>query len=120
MNELPHNHPLETDVQDADLRELEAELRRFRSAPLPPAVQQRMLAAVTSVALRPSLKSYSRYLAPVTALLLLAVVGYSLPQVPNAPTPFYVPVLACMAGILMLTMKPRPRRVRVCHAVQNL
>lgn len=118
MNELPHNHPLETAVQDADLRELEAELRRFRSAPLPPAVQQRMLAAVTAAAAPQASAphhahktSYSRYLAPLTALFLLAIVAYSLPQVPNTPMPLYVPMLACLAGILMLTnRRPHPRK----------
>lgn len=97
-------------VQDAELRELEAELRRFRPAPLPPAVQQRMLAAVTATAPCHAQKiTYSRYLAPLTALFLLAIVAFSLPQVPNTPTPFYVPLLACLAGVLMLTSLPQTR-----------
>lgn len=116
MNELPHNHPLETDLQDTELRDLEAELRRFRPASLPPAVQQRMLAAAAAAATapRPAHKpTYSRYLAPLTALILLAVVAYSLPQVPNTPMPLYVPLLACLAGILMLTnRRPHPRKDR--------
>lgn len=109
MNDMQQKHFETEALSEAELRELENELRRFRLSPLPPAVHQRMLTAAVSEHRRFAPRSYCRYIAPASAMVMLAVVAVSLPQVPDAPTPIYVPMLACLAGLLMLTVLPLGR-----------
>lgn len=115
MKDLKANELVTAEVQDAELQELEAALRRFRPSPMPDVVQKRMISAVTAERPRAVQKNYCRYIAPVAAMLMLSVVAFNLPQVPDTPTPLYVPILACLSGILMLTVMPRRGKGALAH-----
>ncbi len=98
---LPLTPPTSADsATEAELRETEELLRSFRLSPMPAPAKRRMY--FTLLQQRNRFSARFRYPAAAASLLLLAVVALGLHTAGDA-FPAYVPICACMSGLLLLT-----------------